>query len=101
MKKTFFVLAVFFIPLLFADKAEAFREGTRFWHKHAEYHELISYYSRQEVDELCTKWVEVGLRKQYTRVRNRKAIKEVLENNGLDPLLCMKMGGNTIIINNN
>ena len=45
----------------------------------------------KDIDELCKSWKKLDNSSKYKRVRNRKAIKEVLRDNGEDDLICMKL----------
>jgi hypothetical protein len=98
VKNLHLTLYLFFITLFFSSDANAFREGTTFWYKHASHSELVSHYSKLDIGEICMMWERVGYWKQKRRVPNRNAIKVSLSNKGQDPFLCMKLRSNTAVI---
>ena len=65
--------------------------GSPAWLKFAPHKDLVNYYSMKDIDELCKSWKSLDNSSEYKRVRNRKAIKEVLRDNGEDDLICMKL----------
>lgn len=77
--------------ILFLPKANAFKEGTTFWYKHASHSDLVRHYKKMELDELCAMWKEVGYWKKERRIPNRNAMKEALESRGEDKFICMKI----------
>ncbi len=66
-------------------------EGSLAWHISAGHAELVSYFSRMPVDEICHQWQIFEDYDSDVRVRNRKAMKEVLVMKNTDPLFCMKI----------
>ena len=64
--------------------------GSTFWKATAGHEELVEFYSKDEVDEICYNWDDAGLKNKEYRVKNRNAMKEVLKAKGEDPLICMK-----------
>ena len=66
-------------------------EGSVTWHATAGHQELVTYFLKSDVDEICYMWKWVGSNNQDFRVRNRKAMKEALKTKGEDPLICMKL----------
>ena len=67
-------------------------EGSLAWKATAGHEELVAFYLKSGVDEICHSWKDVGenTHKPY-RVKNRNAMKEALKIKGEDPLICMKL----------
>ena len=65
--------------------------GGQAWKKWAPHADLVEYYSRYDIDELCDNWKSFDESSEFKRTKNRKAIKEVLEKKGHDKYLCMKL----------
>ena len=91
MKKLNQVLIIICITVFYTNAANAFKEGSTFWYKHAPHNELVVHYTKMELDELCAMWKEVGYWKQKRRVPNRNAMKEALINKGEDKFICMRL----------
>ena len=66
-------------------------EGSSAWLKWAPHEDLVRYYSKYDVDELCDRWKNFDESSEFKRTKNRNAIKEILVNKGEDRLLCMKL----------
>ena len=67
-------------------------EGSILWHASASHAQLVQYYSERGVDEICHQWKYFEeISSEDIRVRNRNAMKEVLVNKKVDPLICMKL----------
>ena len=91
MKKSRSILITIIFFFFLVSNANAFREGSTFWYKHASHQELVEHYKKMELDEVCAMWFEVGFWKQKRRTLNRDAIKDALESKGLDRFTCMKL----------
>ena len=66
-------------------------EGSLTWHATAGHQELVAYFLKSGVDEICHNWKWAGNYDEKFRIRNRNAMKEALKTKGEDPLICMKL----------
>tara|TARA_Y100000294_G_scaffold157088_1_gene158425 strand:+ start:580 stop:888 length:309 start_codon:yes stop_codon:yes gene_type:complete len=66
-------------------------EGSLTWHATAGHQELVAYFLKSDVDEICHNWKWVAENNENFRIRNRNAMKEALKAKGEDPLICMKL----------
>ena len=66
-----------------------FTPGTNIWFRWASHSELVAYFSDQDLDEICHIW---SVSKDWNgREKTRNAIKEVLQKQGHDKYICMKL----------
>ena len=89
MKKVILILAM---GLLLSSNANAvWIKGTGPFLKWSSHEVLVDYYSEYELDGLCDYWSKSKDWSKFGREKNRKAIKEVLEKQGHDKFICMKL----------
>jgi hypothetical protein len=89
MKK---LLGIVVLGLLLSGNANAvWIKGTGPFLKFSSHEVLVDYYSEYELDGLCDYWSRSKDWSKFGREKNRKAIKEVLEKQGHDKFICMKL----------
>ena len=92
MKKFLAILVLGLSLMLFAQASKAIgKRGSIVWLEYSEYQELVIYYNELDLDELCHIWNFWHDRDERFRTRNRKAIKEALNNQIQDKYFCMKL----------
>ena len=67
------------------------KEGGTLFYVSAGHPELVTYFSKFPVDEICHKWHVFEDYSSDIRIKTRKAMKEVLVMKSVDPLFCMKV----------
>ena len=89
MKKA---ILIFVFGLLLSGNANAaFIKGTAPFLKWSSHKVLVDYYSEYELDGLCDYWSMSKDWYAMPKNKNRNAIKEVLEKQGHDKFICMKL----------
>ena len=93
MKKIFFSILIFSLTSCGIEIAgqKYSLEGSPYWKRNASHNELTSYYSRFDIDEICSEWISLGYGKRVTRIRVRNALKDVLVDKGHDKYACMNL----------
>lgn len=88
MKKTLIIL---FLIIFFQSNAHSFVRGSGGWLKWSSHQDLVNFYAEKELDGICDYWVKSKDWSTFKKEKNRKAMKQVLSQQGHDRFICMKL----------
>ena len=66
-------------------------QGAPLWFINATHEEMVSYYSKMGIDEICRNWKESEYDASHWRIKKRNGMKEAIARKNEDPLFCMKV----------